>query len=151
MADYVNKMTQFHVFISLCNVLFSSILFTGKVMALACSILGTYYVILRHDASWMLTLFFGSLSTQAIAFYTVSCQKLFGIPQIFGNFKKHFSLSLHKPGNMMTPMQKKILKYRVTVMPQIGIKDGKFRILQSESTLLFINFYLNTVISLLLL
>ena len=137
--------------ITLCNVLFSNILFTGKVMALSCSILGTYYIILEHDASLVLTLFFGSLSIQAIAFYTVSCQKLFGIPLIFGNFTEQFELLLNKACNVMAPRERKILKYRIKVIPKIGIKDGGFRVLQSESTLLFIHFYLNTVISLLLL
>ena len=63
----------FHRGVQDTKVLFRNILFTGKVMSLACSILGTYYVIMRHDASWVLTLFFGSLSIQAITFYTVSC------------------------------------------------------------------------------
>ena len=120
-------------------------------MALACSILGTYYVILDHDASPVLIILFGSLSFQAIAFYTVSCQKLFGVPDAFVAYKQHCRMLVNKKETRLTPREKKVWQYRIEAIPVIGIKDGGFRILQSESTLNFVDFYLNNVISLLLL
>ena len=148
--ESIKKLDYYHVLITLCNVLFSNVLFTGKLMALACSILGTYYVILSQDASPILMLFFVALTIQAIAFYTVSCQKLFGVPDVLGSLKNHCSMMVNKRGNGLTPQQRKGMQYRIQMMPKIGIKDGAFRILKSQSTLLFIDFYLNTVITLLL-
>ena len=146
----IQTFNYYHVLVTLCNVLFSNVLFTGKLMALACSILGTYYVILSHDVSPMLLIFFGSLSFQAIAFYTVSCQKLFGVPDALATLKQHCNMMVNKKQSRLTAREKKVLQYRIEVMPKVGIKDGGFRILKSESTLLFVDFYLNTVISLLL-
>ena len=136
--------------ITLCNALFINIVFTGKLMALACSILGTYYVLSSDNPSYVFVLFFGSLSLEAILFYTVSCQELFSVPRVMEGFKEHCSMMVNKRENMMTPREKKVRKYRIKAMRQIGIKDGGFRVLESVSTLLFIDFYLNTVISLLL-
>ena len=150
-CKFTNKMKYYYVLITLCNVLFSNIIFTAKLMALACSMLGTYCVILRRDASPMLMLFFGGLSFQAIAFYTTSCHKLFGVPDALDGLKENCNFMLNKKGSTLTPVEKKILKYRIKAVQKIGIRDGGFRILQSESTLLFIDFYVNNVISLLLL
>ena len=147
---YVEKINYYFVLISLCNVLFSNVLFTGKLMALACSVLGTFYILFSPDASWMLMLFFGALSFQAIAFYTVSCHKLFGIQDVVGSLKENCKSIVDKKENRLTPWERKVFHYQIDAVPTIGIKDGGFRILQSESTLLFIDFYLNNVISLLL-
>lgn len=144
------RIYHYFVIITLCNVLFSNVLFTGKLMALACSVLGTFYVLFSPDASPMLMLFFGALSIQAIAFYTVSCHKLFGIQDVVAGMKENCKLMVDKEGNRLTPWERKVFHYQINALPTIGIKDGGFRILQSESTLLFIDFYLNNVISLLL-
>ena len=146
----IKMINYYYVLISLCNVLFSDVLFTGKLMALACSILGTFYIIFSENSSLMLMLFFGALSVQAIAFYTVSCHKLFGVKDVVGKMKENCELMVDKKGNNLTPRERKIFHYQLKALPTIGIKDGGFRILQSESTLLFIDFYLNNVISLLL-
>ena len=147
---YIKKYNDFHVLISLCNALFRNILFTGKLMALACSILGTYYVLSSENASYIFLLFFGAFSLNAILFYTIACQHLFSVPTVFERFKEHCSMMLNKRENVMTPWEEQVRKYRIQAMHKIGIKDGGFRVLQSVSTLLFIDFYLNTVISLLL-
>ena len=74
----VQKLDYYHVLVTLRNLLFSNALFTGKLMALACSILGIDCIILSQDASLKLLIYFGALGFQAIAFYTVSCYKLVG-------------------------------------------------------------------------
>ena len=119
-------------------------------MALACSVLGTFYILFSPDASLMLVLFFGALSIQAVAFYTVSCHKLFGIQDVVTSLKENCKLMVDKKGNSLTARERKVFHYQIKAVPSIGIKDGGFRILRSESTLLFIDFYLNNVISLLL-
>ena len=145
------KRIHYHfVLNSLCNVLFSNVLFTGKLMALVCSILGTFFIIFSEDASLMLILFFGTLSIQAFAFYTVSCHKLFGIQDVVRNLKKNCKQMVDKKGNYLTPWERKVFYHRIKAIQAPGIKDGGFRILKSESTLLFIDFCINSVISLLL-
>ena len=48
--------------------------------------------------------------------------------------------------------ERKVRRYEIQAFPKrIGWKDGGFRILESVTTLLFIDFYVNTVISLVLL
>lgn len=139
------------VVISLCNILFSNIICTGKLMALTCSVLGTFYVIYTQEASVVLMLFFGALSLQALTFHIISCHKLFGVQNLFSGLKENCKLVVDKGDNGLTPGERKLFQYYIRAIPTIGIKDGGFRILQSDSTLLFINFYIDNVISLLLL
>ena len=98
----------------------------------------------------MLMLFFGALSIQAVAFYTVSCHKLFGVPDFISSLKENCKLMVNKRGNGLTPWERKVFHHQIKAVPKFGIKDGGFRIMHSESTLLFIDFYINNVISLLL-
>lgn len=146
----VKRFYYYFVLISLVNILLSNIIFTGKLMALTCSILGTFYIIFGQESSLMLMLFFGACSFQALIFYTVSCQKAFGVPDLFARMRKDCKLLVNKKGNSLTPWDRKLFHYQIKAVPAIGIKDGGFRILRSESTLLFIDFYVNSVISLLL-
>ena len=148
--DGIEKLGYYHTTITLCNVLFSNVSYTGKLMALTCSILGTYYLILTREASYMLIVFFVALSIQAIAFYMISFRKLFEVPHMFASLKSHCAMMVNKEENWISPREKKILRYRIQIMPVIGIKEAGFRTLKIESMLDFIDFYVNTVISLLL-
>ena len=143
-------MIYYNVLVTLCNVLFSNVAYTSKLMALTCSILGTFYVIQSRDASYMLIVFFGALSIQAIGFYSIAFKKLFEVPGTLETLKNHCSMLVSRKETRLTPWKRKVLQYRIRIIPKIGIKDGGFRILESETLLLFIDFYLNSVISLLL-
>ena len=77
-------------------------------------------------------------------------QQLFSVPRTMERFKDHCGMLLNTRGVVMASREMRVRKYRIKVMRKIRIKDGGFRVLQSVSTLLLIDFYLNTVISLLL-
>ena len=147
----INLFDYFHMIVKLCNVLFSRVLFTGKLMALSCSIFGTYYVMTHiHSSSPILLIFFTALSIQAIGFYVVSCKKLFQVPGTMGKMKQLCGSLLEKEKGKITPWDLKVRQYKINTMPSLGISDGGFRYMDSLSTLIFIDFYLNQVISLLL-
>ena len=142
----------FHMIVRLCNTLFNRILFTGKLGALSCSIFGTYYVLTHYStASPILLFFIGAVSTDGIAFYVISCQKLFQVPGVMRNVKSLCAALLHEERTKLTPWDFKVREYKIHAMPALGISDGGFRYMDSISTLIFIDFYLNQVISLLLL
>ena len=156
---YLRLYDFYYTWVTLFNVLFSRILFTGKVMALSCSILGTYYVLSHsQNQSHIFTLFFGAASIQGIAFYTVSCKQLFETPENFDAYKRNCSLltlqvKVRQGRNGFRPvsvLDRKIRLYKIKSMVRTGFKDGGFRILESVNTLLFMDFYLSNVINLLL-
>ena len=153
LEGYIEKFKQNHVFITLLNVLFSNVAYTGKVMALTCSVLGTYYVLSVRDSTLIFTAFMGFLSVNALAFYTISCQMTYGVPADMRTMKERCNLMLNrKKNNFITPKDKHLCKYRIKGMPHnIGVKDGGFRTLHSVSTLEFLEFYVKQVISLALL
>ena len=148
--DGIQKLGYYHVLLTIFNLLVRNVLFTGKLMALTCSILGTYYVILTREASYMLIIFFGALSIQAIAFYMVIFQKLVEVPHMLASLKNHCNMMVNKKDNWITPREKEILQYQIQVVPTTGIKEAGFRTLRSETMLDFVGFYVNNVISLLL-
>ena len=120
-------------------------------MALSCSIFGTYYVLSNYSESIIFTIFFALLSINAIAFFLISCQLLFQVPNFVRARKELCGAMLHKAGNGFEPLDVEIRDRRLKAIPQIGCKDGSFRVLESEASLNFIDFYVNQVISLLLL
>ena len=122
-------------------------------MALTCSILGTYYILSTQDSPLIFVVFFGALSVQAIGFYTISCDQLFDIPGRLESYKRNCMQMLNgMEASLMNARERKLRKYEIQALPKrVGLKDGGFRMLESVTTLLFIDFYLNTVISMLLL
>ena len=148
---HINILKENYVFRTLWNVLFSNIIFTGKIIALECSIFGTYYAISSHSDSIILAIFLASLSIIAIAFYTISCQLLLNLPDVMVTRKRLCLGILTKQGNCISSWDKKMRERSIRAIRPIGCRDGSFRVLRSVSTLLFIEFYLNQVISLLLL
>ena len=111
------KFNRFHEIVTLSNVLCSNVVYTAKVMALACSILGTYYVLSGHDASILFSLFFGALSIDALAFYTISCHKCYEIPGDLRHMMELCNMMLNRRNNLITPWEKNIGKYRILAMP----------------------------------
>ena len=122
-------------------------------MALTCSILGTYYILCSQDRTYIFIIFFGFLSFNALAFYTICCHKAYEIPGLGRAMKDRCCMMVDREqNNSMTPWEKKVSKYRIRAWPnKIGIQDGGFRMLESSSTLEFLDFYMNQVISLSLL
>ena len=89
MEEIERRLGQFRVLLTLCNRLCPPIFFHGKLMALACSILGTFYVMKRMaSGSTILLLFFGSLYLEALAFYIISIEKPARIPGICDRIKR---------------------------------------------------------------
>ena len=141
MDRYLRLYDFYHTLVTLANVLFSRILFTGKVMALSCSIVGTYYVLSHsQNQSHVFTLFFGALSLQAIAFYAVSCEQLFQTPENFDTYRRNCSLLMLKvemrqgQNEVDSVLNRKQRRNKIKSMFRIGFKDGDFRILESLNT-----------------
>ena len=148
--SHIKAMREFQVLMILCNELLGNVLFTGKIMALACAIFGTYYVLSSYNESIFFTVFFALLSILAITFYLISCKFLYDIPKLTQERKRLCLAMLEKKENRRISQSDKLSrKYRIRAIPELGSKDG-FRTLQSTSTLNFIDFYLSQVISLLL-
>ena len=142
----------YHMIVKLCNVVFSQVLFSGKLLALSCSIFGTYYVIKHfHASSVILIVFFGIMSIQFIGIYTISCKELFDVPDKLRKVKRLCASLLDEVKGKITPWDFKVRVYEISAFPSIGISDGGFRYMESISTLIFIDFFLKNVISLLLL
>ena len=137
---------------TLCNVLFSRILFTAKVMTLTCSIFGAYFILAyARDSSVILLIFFTVLGLESLGFFIISCKNLFDVPNKLGKYKLNLSLLLEHQAGRLEIKQKKIIRHKIKALPVIGISDGGFRTMDSISTLLYLDFFLCRVISLLLL
>ena len=121
-------------------------------MALSCSIPGTYYVLSTNDSVSIFTIFFSALSIQAIGFYTIPCEHIFRTPGNMESYKRNCLIVLNDMNHHggVTVMDLNARRSKVNAMVRPGISDGGFRDLESMNTLLFIDFYVNNVISLLL-
>ena len=154
MKEYVKRLKYFRVLLTLCNRLFTPLFFNGKLMALTCSILGTFYV-MKHagSGSFILLLFFGSLSLEALAFYMVSIEKPATIPGIFDSIKlKCLHLLCHRPGPGRHELssREKLLVLKLRTLPELVVRESGYRPIQSLSSIIFIHFYLTQVISLII-
>ena len=144
-----------HVLLTLWNRLFTPLIFPGKLMALTCSILGTFYV-MKHigSGSTLLLLFFGSLSLEALAFYVFSIQKPGRIPIICDRIKGCcFRLLCHRSiprRELSFRCQEKLLVVKLRTMPDLVVREMGYRRIEGLSTIVFIDFYLTKVISLIL-
>ena len=154
---WIRRLYDSYVLTTLVNVLFSRILFTGKLMALTCSICGSYYAI-RHihtDGSRLLLSFFTCVSVDALAIYIISCRQLHQVPSLCREIKFQCLYYLRKRQlevSHVVPVSQALLemKYILRGIPIIGVSDGGFRAMESLSTLIFIDFYVQHVISLLI-
>lgn len=152
MDKCIDSLDYFHVVIRFCNILFSRVLFTGKLNGLSCSIFGTYFVLTHmNSASLILLLFFSALSINCIGFYLISCKKLFEVPKAMRAIKDLSANLLDNEKENLPRWIYKVRKYKIKSMPSLGISDGGFRLMDSISVLVFLDFYLSQVISLLLL
>ena len=141
-----------HLVVTVANLLCCNVVYTAKVMTLTCSILGTYYILSSHDTSLLFMIFFGALSIDTLAFYIISCHKCYEVPGDLKLMKELCNIMLNRKNNLMTPWEKNVCKRWIHAMPNnVGIKDGSFRTLKSGSALEYLQFYVNQVISLLLL
>lgn len=153
LEEHIKFFEKEQLFIILCNALFSRILFTGKLMAFSCSIFGTFYVVKNfRTGSIPLLANFAVFSIDALAFYVLSCRDLYEVPRVFREAKQDM-LSfvcnrLSVRGRLTT--EQRVLYCRFKTKPIMGISDGGFRSMESISVLVFLDFYVNQVISLLL-
>ena len=150
--EHVRQLEYFRVLLTLCNRLCTPLFFNGKLMALTCSIRGTFYVI-KHlgSGSVILLLFLGSLSPEALAFYIVSIQKPATIPIICDDIKrKCLHLLCHqrrgRTEELSSTVKLSVLKLRT--MPELVVRETGYHGISSLSSIVFIDFYINQVISL---
>lgn len=148
---YIIKYRFYHTVVALCNRVFSRVLFSAKVMTLTCAIFGSYFVLSHAEtASIPVMLFFTILSLQSVSFFVISCQQLFSVPNRLRSYIRTLNSFLEHQTRNMTMMEAKLLHRRIQYLMVEGISDGGFRKMDSISTLLYLDFYLNRVISLLL-
>ena len=142
----------YHLIMSITNGVCSRIVFSAKVTALCMSIFSSYYVI-RHSrsSSFLLSTFSGLLTFNSLAFYLLSARKLFRIPEAMQSCVTFAGAVLNMVSRKVNVYEIKLRKARIAAMPRVGISEGGFRYMDRMSTLIFIDFFINRVISLLLL
>ena len=144
---------SYYVMISFCNVLFSRVLFIGKVCALIVSIFCSFFLVSNFSSeSPVLLSFLLSLTIVAVVLFITSCQQIFKIPTLMEDTKFHLLCNLHKIcGNSDRFCRKRlILKLAIHSIAKVGVSDGGFRKMDSIYVLAFLDFYLHQIIALLL-
>ena len=145
----------FRVIESLANASTSQVLFTGKLMALSCSTLGSFFAC-RYFTFDPLSVAATVLAFDAVIFYVLTVNQLPVFTSSIENFKRHcrwvsaeiLSTSTHNVANIP---KYNMLKKRIAAMPNVvGMKEGNFRYVTSISTIAFLDFYINQVIDLVL-
>ena len=120
-------------------------------MTLICAIFGTFFVLTYGKSSSIaLLIFFIIMSLQSVSFFVISCEKLFDVPNKLRLQKRTLGFLLEHQGKRMTREDEKQCRYRIEALATVGISDGGFRKMESISTLLYLEFFLNSVINLLL-
>ena len=141
----------YHTLVCFCNVLFPEVIFAAKVTSHICGILATYYVITRRQTSDFVTLGLNIVvGTAMIVFYVGSSHNLFQVPNSIGKLHQTATLMLNMVNGKVSMEEVKARRCSLRSLPVVGITDG-FRTLDRISTLIFIEFYLYQVLSLLLL
>lgn len=156
LIEIMESFDAFRVLIIMGVKLFCNVLFTGKLQAFVGSILGTFYVIRNiSSGSPLLLLFFATLSLNALAVYLISCKNLFELPSLMKEVKFVLATlsrkrAAFKKGKPRTNIVQTYVQRKIESIKVLGISDG-YREMDSIATLVFIDFYLGQVISLLLL
>ena len=116
-------------------------------MALACSILGTFYVMKRMGSgSTILLLFFGSLSLEALAFYIISIEKPAMIPGMCDRIKRKCLLLLcQRPrgGRDVLSARERLVVLKLRTMRELVVREMGYWPIESMSSTVFIDFYFN--------
>ena len=122
-------------------------------MAFYCSILGTFYFLEHLDSSSpVLLAFFLAVSLEAVIFYVLSVENLYKIPRQHIGVKRACLRILNGKvlrGGRLDPY-KRLLHCRLKSKPTMAVREVGYRQLESLSTLVFIDFYVYQVISLLI-
>ena len=135
-----------HLCMRIYNLGTAGIIFSHKIGCLASSIFGFYFLIrLMFTQPAATCLVFFLFAFNSMAFYTIMWENSSLIPVMFG--------LLRAETDVVASAQLKDRAYLKRVsrsIPNIGVQVGGFRIIERDSSLIFVDFVLNNVVSLLI-
>ena len=136
---------RLHLCMTIYNVSTAGVIFSHKLLNLSGGIVGLYFLIRLIFVQPAVSLLFFVLAFDSITFYTVMWDNASLIPVMIGALKAETDL-------VASAKILDRLYYRSVSrsIPSAGVKVGGFRNMERDSTLIFVDFVLSNVVSLLI-
>ena len=123
----------------------AGIVFAIKLLSIFGSVLGMYFFVRLVFNEPFVSFMFFLLTFDGIVFYSIRYDRVYVIPAIILDFRQQLAIE--------ATMGRRNSKYFYTLsrsMRLVGVKVGSFRNMERNSTLLFLDFFGNSVASMLL-
>ena len=130
---------------NLCNHVFANCFYAGKILSFTWSVLGSFYV-LRFGIIDLVSAAMALVAVDAIMFYLLCCGNAYVITDTMGNVLQMVKLTSQSHAGM----SRRELKQRIKSVQDVALAEGGFRKISRETTPEFVDFYVNTVIALVL-
>ena len=134
-----------HLCMTIYNVSTAGIIFSHKLVCLINSIVGLYFLIRLIFVQPAVSVLFVILAFDAITFYTVMWDNASLIPLMIGILKAETDVVAL--GSIMNRVFYRSVSRSI---PCVGVRVGGFRNMERDSTLIFVDFVLHNVVSLLI-
>ena len=136
-----------HLCMVLFNVSTAGLIFSHKVNNLTCGILGLYFLLKLVFVQPTVSLLFFILAVDGTGFYTVMWDNASLIPEMIRDLKAETDVVASSAAKIMDRAYFRCVSRSI---PNIGVKVGGFRNIERDSTLIFVGFVFNNVVSLLI-
>ena len=134
---------KLHLCMTLFNVSTAGVIFSHKLANLTGSIVGLYFLIRLIFVQPAASILFVILAFDAIIFYTVMWDNASLIPPMIGNLKAETDV-------VGMGIDRLFCRRLSRSIPCVGVSVGGFRNMERDSTLIFVDFVLQNVVSLLI-
>lgn len=142
MKNVYSLLRNLQLYVSLVNDVNSYLIFTCKLAALSICILSGYAAIAHFSEQPIFRIMYYVILFDVIFIYTLIYDKAFKIPELFGQVAASALLEIRGK-------RKNYLRRQIFSIPRAGNKVGNSHKMERESTLIFMNFILNNIVSML--
>ena len=133
------------LYVGITNLINCYLIFSWKVLLLGISI-GTGYAAIAYFRNYpVFGLMYYAIVLNATFIYVFCYDKAFRIPALFQEVTERAMVVTHRENTEAS----KIFKRQMRSFPRMGIKVGGFHVMERESTMNFIHFVLQNIVSLL--
>ena len=134
-----------HLCMTIYNLSTAGIIFSHKLLCLQGSVVGLYFLIRLMFVQPVISVFFFVVAFNSITFYTVLWDNASLIPVMIGLLKAEIAVvtSARTAGRVYFRLVSRSI-------PNVGVKVGGFRNIERDSTMIFADFVVDNVVSLLI-
>ena len=136
-----------HLAMTIYNVSTARVVFANKLLNLSGGIVGLYFFVRLVLIQPVLAMFFFALAFDCITYYTVTWDNASLIPVMLKELKDQVRLAT---ASDRADHNGRYMIRAIRSIPDIGMSVGGFRCMERDSTLIFMDFVLSNVLSLLM-